>query len=264
MKLLLKVSYRGENYAGYQFQPGVKTVQGTLTEAFSACLGFPVSVTGCSRTDAGVHALGFVCAVEPREEERKAGKWLSIPVGKFHRAARRYLPGDISIVGEGTAGDDFHPRYSVKSKTYVYRMYDSPAWDPFEEKRAWHLGRKIDGAGIEKMNECARELAGRHDFTSFMTAGSKIVDAAREVYSVSVKREGGVILLKITADGFLYNMVRIIAGTLVDCAGGLYSPGDLTKVLEARDRTKAGRTAPPDGLYLMEADYDPAIRWIIE
>ncbi len=264
MKLLLKISYRGENYAGYQFQPDKKTVQGTLTQAFSAALEFPVTVTGCSRTDAGVHALGFVCAVEPRENEKKAVKWLSVPVGKFHRAARRYLPCDVSIVGESTADEDFHPRYSVKSKTYVYRMYDSLAVDPFEENRAWHLSRPVTDDGILKMNACAQELVGRHDFTSFMTAGSKITDACREVYSVSVERKDGIILFRIRADGFLYNMVRIIAGTLVDCAAGLYSPGDITKILGACDRAGAGRTAPPDGLYLKEADYDPPIKWIIE
>lgn len=260
MKLILKIRYSGRNFAGYQFQPDKRTVQSSLTEAFSSALGFGVNVTGCSRTDAGVHALGFVCAVEPKNKSDE----IKIPVGKFHRAAEKYLPGDIGIAGEAEVGDDFHPRYSVKSKTYRYRMYDSPARDPFLSGLAWQLKKPLSDDGIEKMNRCGKKLIGRHDFTSFMAAGSRITDAAREIYSLSVSRtSGGNIELEVSADGFLYNMVRIITGTLVDAAGGLYCEGDMEEILASRDRSKAGKTAPPDGLYLAEVEYPFPINWVL-
>lgn len=259
MKLLLRIRYNGAGFAGYQFQPDKRTVQGCLTDAFSRALGRRVSVTGCSRTDAGVHALGFVCAVEPVENHGE--DWLKIPVGKFHRAAQRFLPDDIGISGEALSDDSFHPRYSVKSKTYIYRMYDSPAADPFLSGRAWQLKKPVSDEDLDRINLCGERLIGRHDYTSFMAAGSKITDAVREIYSLSVSREtDGMICLKITADGFLYNMVRIITGTLMD---GQYSPEDITRILESRDRRDAGKTAPPDGLYLYEVNYDPQPEWVL-
>lgn len=261
MKLLLKIMYDGSAYAGYQAQPDAPSIQGALTEAISSALGMKCSVTGCSRTDAGVHALGFVAAVEPIGEH--SDDWLRIPVGRIHRAAARYLPCDISICGEAVSDDDFHPRYSVRSKEYLYRMYDSPYADPFLSHRAWHLKRRITDDGIARMTECAALIAGRRDFTSFMASGSKIVDAVREVYSLDVKRRGDFIELRISADGFLYNMVRIITGTLIDCASGTIEPSDITDIIAAKDRTMAGRTAPPDGLYLADVRYDREIGWEI-
>lgn len=260
MKRVLKIKYNGADFAGYQFQPDKRTVQGTLTEALSKTLGFPVSVTGCSRTDSGVHAYGFVCTVEPKNSCDR----IDIPVGKLHRAARRFLPVDIGIAGEATADDDFHPRYSVVGKTYKYKMYDSAAYDPFVSGLAWQLKKPVPKDGIEIMNECGKRLVGRHDFTSFMATGSRITDAVREIYALDVVREGEQITLSVTADGFLYNMVRIITGTLVDAAFGLYSPGDISAVLEAKDRTRAGKTAPPDGLYLAEVEYPTPFDWKTE
>ncbi len=262
MKLILKIKYDGHRYAGYQSQPDLPSVQGTLTDALSKALGQKCSVTGCSRTDAGVHALGFVAAVEPTGDHD--ADWLKIPIGKVHRAAARYLPPDIAIVGEAEADDDFHPRYSVVSKEYVYRMYDSPAADPFLAYRTWHLKRRLTDTGIGRMNECARYIIGCRDFSSFMAAGSKITDAVREVYSLNVMRHGDFIELRISADGFLYNMVRIITGTLTDCAAGTIEPSDIAEIIAAKDRTRAGKTAPPDGLYLSDVRYPYEIPWRIE
>lgn len=263
MKLLLKIMYDGSGFAGYQAQPGARTVQGTLTEAVSVALGFPCAVTGCSRTDAGVHALGFCCTVEPRDENMRATDWLRIPVGRFHRALAHHLPEDVSVCAEAEVDDAFHARYSVASKEYVYRMYDTAGADPFMRSRAWHLKRPITDEGLSRMREAAEHVVGRHDFTSFMASGSKITDATRTVYSLSVERAGGAIEIRISADGFLYNMVRIIAGTLVDCAYGVIEPCELEEIIAARDRTRAGRTAPPDGLYLADVRYGCAIDWKI-
>lgn len=263
MKLLLKIIFNGSAYAGYQAQSEFPSVQTTLTDAVSACFGRRCTVTGCSRTDAGVHALGFVAAVEPCGEHEP--DWLTVPVGKVHRALSKFLPDDISVCGEAAVGDDFHPRYSVRRKTYVYRMYDTPYHDPFLEGRAWHLKRALNDGMIGKMNDAAEAIVGRHDFTSFMAAGSKITDAVREVYSLSVIRKAdGMTELSVTADGFLYNMVRIITGTLVDVACGTLSAEDITSVIEAHDRTKAGRTAPACGLYLADVEYERPIEWVIE
>ena len=254
--------FDGTAYAGYQAQNDFPSIQATLTEAVSACFGRRCTVTGCSRTDAGVHATGFVCAVEPYGEH--GGDWLTVPVGKVHRAMRKYLPDDISVCGEATADDDFHPRYSVVKKTYVYRMYDTPHSDPFREKYAWHLKRRITDEEICRMNTAAGYMIGKHDFTSFMAAGSKITDAERTIYDLSVKRKAdGEIELSVTADGFLYNMVRIIAGTLADVAAGTIDENEIGNILSSGDRSLAGRTAPACGLYLCDVEYDREINWII-
>ena len=259
MKLLLKLLYDGTAYCGYQAQPDKPSIQRVLTDAVSACFGFPCTVTGCGRTDSGVHAFGFCAAVEPVN----AGDRIPIPTGKIHRALRRFLPADISVCGEAEVSDDFHPRYSVVRKEYLYRMYDTVYDDPFETTRAWHLKHPVTDEGLCRMNRAAVHLIGHHDFTSLMAAGSKIVDAHRTVYSLNVQRTGNFLDLRVSADGFLYNMVRIITGTLVDCAYGALEPDDMKGILEAKDRAKAGKTAPPHGLYLAEVTYDRPVEWKI-
>ena len=259
MKLMLKLRYDGTAYCGYQAQPDKPSIQRVLTDAVSACFGFPCTVTGCSRTDSGVHALGFCAAVEPVNAENR----ITIPTGRVHRALRRFLPADISVCGEADVPDDFHPRYSVIRKEYLYRMYDTVWDDPFETTRAWHLKHPVTDEGLARMNRAAAHIVGHHDFTSLMAAGSKIVDAHRTVYSLNVRRTGDFLDLRVSADGFLYNMVRIITGTLADCAYGVFEPDDMKAILEAKDRAKAGKTAPPHGLYLAEVTYDRPVEWKI-
>jgi len=259
MKLLLKLLYDGTAYCGYQAQPDKPSIQCVLTDAVSECFGFPCTVTGCSRTDSGVHALGFCAAVEPVNADSR----ITIPTGRVHRALRRFLPPDISVCGEADVPDDFHPRYSVVRKEYLYRMYDTVWENPFEATRAWHLKHPVTDEGLRRMNRAAAHIVGYHDFTSFMAAGSKIVDAHRTVYSLNVQRTGNFLELRVSADGFLYNMVRIITGTLTDCAYGALEPDDMKAVLEAKDRAKAGKTAPPHGLYLAEVTYDRPPEWKI-
>ena len=260
MKLILKIAYDGSGYSGYQTQPERPSIQKTLTDAVSKAYGFDCAVTGCSRTDAGVHALGFCCTVEPTD----INNMITAPIGKNHRVISRFLPDDIAIVGEALVDDEFHPRYFVTEKTYIYKMYDSTGADPFKRKRAWHLKHKLGTDAAERMNEAAKYIVGKRDFSSFMASGSKIVDATRTVKALSVEKEGNVYTLKITADGFLYNMVRIITGTLVDCAVGTFEPWEMERIVSSLDRTKAGRTAPPDGLYLYDVKYNVPIDWRLE
>ncbi|MBR5679462.1 MAG: tRNA pseudouridine(38-40) synthase TruA [Clostridia bacterium] len=266
MKLLLKLIWNGAGYAGYQAQRDIDapkpSIQRTLTAAFSEGLGFPCRVTGCSRTDAGVHALGFCAAVEPAGAHED--DWLRIPVGRVHRAMRSHLPPDIAIAGEAAVPDDFHPRYSAVGKEYLYRMNDAPWDDPFAAGTAWHLPRPLPPDGIERMRRAASFFVGRRDFTSFMAAGSKITDATRCVTALTVERTGHEIALTVSADGFLYHMVRILAGTLADCAWGSIEPEDFAAILAARDRSRAGRTAPAHGLYLARVEYHPPIDWQCE
>ena len=259
MKLLFKIAYDGSGYSGYQTQPDRPSVQKTLTDAVSRAYGFQCTVTGCSRTDAGVHALGFCCAVEPVSADDR----ITIPVGKNHRVVSRFLPDDIAVVGEAEADDYFHPRYSVTEKTYIYRMYDSVNADPFRRGRAWHLKHPLPDDALSRMNEAAGYIVGHRDFSSFMAAGSKITDAHRTVKFLGIEKQGCDYTLTVTADGFLYNMVRIITGTLTDCGRGTFQPEDMIKIIEAHDRTKAGKTAPPDGLYLADVKYNVPVEWVI-
>ena len=272
MKLLLKLIFNGARYAGWQAQSprgkedaGAPSVQRTLTDALSECFGFPVRVTGCSRTDAGVHALGFCASAEPADAyDTESGRWLKIPVGRVHRAAAHFLPDDISVCGEALVPHDFHPRYSAVGKTYVYRMTDTVWHDPFESRTAWELPRPVSEEAFSGMRRAASYIPGTRDFSSFMAAGSKISDARRTVKTLEIERTGNGIRMTVSADGFLYHMVRIIAGTLADCAYGSLDPDGIPAVLEARDRSKAGRTAPAHGLFLAGVDYGAPIPWLCE
>lgn len=262
MKLLLKVAFDGGKFHGFQFQPGWRTVQGVLTDTFSSLFGERMNVTGCSRTDAGVHAECFAVTIEP---EARRSDWLRIPAEKFHRAANNVLPGDISVRGAFIIEDDgFHPRYSIVKKEYVYRFDDSVTPSPFLFGRVYRTARPITDEALSRMSDAAARFAGLHDFTSFMASGSKITDARREVFSAFVVRNGGLIEFFVCADGFLYNMVRIMAGTLLDAAEGRIDPADVDGIIEARDRSRAGATLAPDGLYLHDVTYPFPIDWLAD
>jgi len=265
MKILLRIRYNGTNYCGFQAQPNGVSVQSVLTESFSRLFGFPCNITGCSRTDSGVHALGFCAALEPREEERRLQKWCSIPVGRIHRAVNVLLPEDIAVSAAAEVEDDFHPRYNVTKKTYEYHIADSPARDPFQHLRAYHALCAVGDAGLEKMRSAAALFVGRHDFSGYMASGSKITDAVRTVADAGVERRAdGMLVYRVTADGFLYNMVRIMAGTLLDCAYGRKTVQDAEAALLTGERARAGFTAPGHGLYLCRVEYDRPVLWMCE
>lgn len=259
MKLAILVKYLGTSFEGFQAQPSGNTVQQHLTAAVSKVFGFPCNVTGCSRTDSGVHANGFVAAVGPADSEITRKDWCAIPPEKFHRAAVQYLPEDIAITGAALVEDDFHPRYSAVGKEYVYIIKDSPTVDPFLRGRVWQVRRGISDDALAVMQKTAAEFVGKHDFRAFMSKGSSVTETVRTVTDATVERDGELIRFTVSADGFLYNMVRIMAGTLLGAAYG--DTVDVIGAIGAGDREKLGITAPPEGLYLNRVFYETPIEF---
>ena len=242
-----KINYLGTNFHGFQVQPGLRTVQGELCRALGEVFGAPAKVTGCSRTDAGVHANEFCVKIECDAA--------TVPPSKLPIAVARFLPVDMSLYYAEEADSAFHPRYDVVSKEYLYRIINRAVYDPFEYGRAWFVPRKIDSKGIEIMNLAAEKIIGKHDFSSFMSEGSDTEDTVRTVYGLTVEKNDDLIEIRISANGFLYNMVRIIVGTLVETAFGKFSVDDIDDIIASCDRKNAGMTAPPEGLYLNSVKY---------
>ena len=247
MKYFAKIKYLGTDFHGFQVQPEERTVQGELCEALRQALGHPCRVTGCSRTDAGVHANEFCLTVEC--------EGATVPPDRLPVAVARYLPSDLSLYYAEGCAEDFHPRYDVREKEYLYRIVNSRIYDPFDFGRAWFFPRPIDDGRLARMRLAAEHFIGSHDFTSFMSEGSDTEDRVRCVSSLTVDKTGDLIEIRIRADGFLYNMVRIIVGTLVEVAFGKFEPQDIPEIIASHDRTRAGMTAPPEGLYLNRVIY---------
>ena len=247
MKYFAKIKYLGTAFHGFQVQPDKRTVQGELCSALEKVFGAPAKVTGCSRTDAGVHSNEFCLTIECDEA--------TVPVDKLHIAVARFLPEDLSLFYATECDESFHPRYDVVEKEYLYRIINNRIYDPFEYGRAWFLPREIGDSGIQKMRDAARHFIGKHDFSGFMSEGSDVTDTVRNVTALSVETNGDHIDIRISADGFLYNMVRIIVGTLVEVAHGRIASEDIPDIIASRDRSRAGMTAPPQGLYLNKVIY---------
>lgn len=252
MKLLLRISYLGTQFCGYQIQREERTVQGELNVAVKRLFGCDCDVTGCSRTDSGVHANDFCVTVAKKGEDHLD---TDIDIKKIPRALCAHLPTDISVKSAEWVDRGFHPRYDVKYKEYVYRIYNGDVRDPFEEGRALYVPQQISDAAIDKMKAAAARFVGKHDFAAFMASGSAVESTVREVFYADVEKNGDIITFRVAADGFLYNMVRIIVGTLLDVAFLRKEPTDLIKIIESKDRSLAGMTAPPDGLYLNSVVY---------
>ena len=247
MKYFAKIKYLGKDFHGFQVQPGLRTVQGELNAALNQAFGLPCKVTGCSRTDAGVHANEFCLTVEC-----DGG---TIPADKLPIAVARFLPNDLSLFYAEKCNEAFHPRYDVKEKEYLYRIINRPIYDPFEFGRAWFLSRPISDEGLELMKKAATHFIGKYDFSAFMAEGSDVEDTVRNVTSLSVERNGDLIEIRISADGFLYNMVRIIVGTLTEVAFGRISHDLISDIILSCDRSRAGMTAPAEGLFLNKVIY---------
>lgn len=247
MKYFAKVRYLGTDFCGFQVQPGKRTVQGVLCEALAQATGSECKVTGCSRTDSGVHANEFCITVE--------NEHATVPAEKLPVAVARFLPNDLSLFFAKECDESFHPRYDVVSKEYLYRIKNEPVYNPFDYGRVWFLARPISDEQIALMKEAASYIVGKKDFSAFMSPGSDIVDTVRTVHYVNIEKNGSDIKIRICADGFLYNMVRIIVGTLTEVAYGRFMPGDIEKIISSRERKNAGMTAPPEGLYLNKVTY---------
>lgn len=241
---ILKIAYKGTAYCGWQVQPNKPTVQATVQAACEAVFGTKVELTGCSRTDSGVHARGFVATVR--------GEGLpNIPPKSLPYAINTALPGDIAIIEASDAPENFHPRYDAKGKEYVYYVRNSKLRDPFTEETSWTFGREID---IGLADALCREFVGKKDFCAFMSAGSKIIDTVREIKYFRAEHENNMIKFTVAADGFLYNMVRIMVGTVVERAGGTKGMS-ICDIIDSKDRSNAGITAPAKGLFLNRVFY---------
>lgn len=248
MKYFAKIKYLGTAFHGFQVQPDERTVQGELCRACDLVFGVPCKVTGSSRTDSGVHANEFCITIE-----NDGG---TIPAESLPLAIARFLPDDICLFYAKECDCDFHPRYDAIGKEYLYRIYNKKVQDPFEFGRSWFLPRIITDEGIERMKRAAEYIIGEHDFSAFMSAGADTEDTVRRVDYLTVERNGDVIEIKIHANGFLYNMVRIIVGTLTEVAFGRFKPEDIARIIELGNRNNAGMTAPAEGLYLNRVDYN--------
>lgn len=265
----LTLAYDGTHYRGWQVQPGARSVQGTLEEAIHRLTGERLRVLASGRTDSGVHALGQV--VNFRTESR-------IPVKQFRPGLQHFLPKDVVVRDATEVPLEFHATYSAKKKRYRYVIHNSPISDPFVSRYADRFDRELDAAA---MQEAGQVLAGTHDFRSFETESPRKAGSVRTVTEVTVRRvgtwsvwdpadappppgplppsgEGGgnrFLTIDVVADGFLYNMVRAIAGTLLKVGRGQWTADDVRRILESRDRSRAGPTAPARGLFLVCVDY---------
>lgn len=237
-RIKLTVAYDGTAYCGWQIQPNGITVEEVLNREISALTGEQVRVTGASRTDAGVHAEGNVAVFDTES---------TIPPERMAYALNCRLPEDIVVTESTEVPGDWHPRYQESVKTYEYRILNREMPDPVRRLTSYHVSYPLN---VESMREAAAYLKGRHDFKSFCSAHTDVKDTVRTVYALDVEKEGDMITVRISGNGFLYNMVRIIVGTLIGVGRGAYSPEKVKDILEAADRRKAAATAPAKGLVL--------------
>ena len=254
-RILLTLRFDGTGFYGWQAQSGGNTIQQILQDAVQSVFGERLDISGCGRTDAGVHAYGYCCHIDIKQD---------FPVERLANAVNSYFSPrniKISVVGAKEVDNEFHSRYYIKSKEYIYKIQNNKFRDPFYLNRAMHYFKPLD---LDKMREAAQYLTGEHNFASFMADRSDIPihEAVRTVYKIEInpqilETESGTDLVNIhiSASGFLYKMARIIAGTLVEVSEGKIKAGDLPGIINAKDRSRAGRTLPPRGLYLNKIEY---------
>lgn len=241
----LTVEYDGATLAGWQRQANAPTVQQHLEDALARLLDHPAAVAGASRTDAGVHARGQVAAFRTHR---------AIPLHGVRRGLNALLPPCVAVVEATDAPDDWHPRFSATGKHYRYHLLTRPDRSPRWHLRAWHRPRRLD---LEALREAAAALLGEHDFAAFRASGCTARTTVRRIDAIAAgELEPGVVALDVRGNAFLRNMVRIIAGTLVEVAEGRRAAGEVAALLASGDRTRAGQTAPAGGLELVEVRYD--------
>lgn len=240
----LIISYDGTAFVGWQRQASGESIQGLLEDALAVLDGREVPVAGAGRTDAGVHAISQVASVTLERD---------IDAATVVRAVNARLPPTIRITDAQEVPPAFHARFDARSKTYRYRVWNGDVMSPFERAYAWHVPAPLDE---RVMDDAARLLEGRHDFAAFQAAGTETNGTERTVFRSRIERAGSLITYEITGDGFLRHMVRAVIGTLVDVGRLRLPPSSIADVLASKDRARAGRTAPPEGLFLVRVDYD--------
>lgn len=248
-RIMLWVAYDGTNYHGWQIQPGVDTIEGELNKALTQLMKEEIQVTGASRTDTGVHALGNLAVFDTGT---------NIPPKKVSYALNALLPEDIRIQQSCLVEGDFHPRKTATRKTYRYQIQTGEFPNPLLQRYVHFTYHSLD---IEKMKEASTYFLGEHDFKSFCAAGSTAETTVRRIYDLQVEKKQELIEIKVTGNGFLYNMVRIIAGTLMEVGRGKIEPKEIKEIIKALDRTKAGPTAVAKGLTLLDYYFEEYPQW---
>ena len=242
-RVRLTVAYDGTNYHGWQIQPNGITIESELNRCLSDLFGEQIEVIGASRTDSGVHALGNIAVFDTTAR---------MPAEKVVYALNQRLPEDIRVQRSEEVPIDWHPRHVESRKTYEYRIYCAKFPMPVKRLYSYFIYHEPD---IDRMQRAAAYLVGEHDFKSFCQIGAQVQSTVRTLHSLEVIRQDSDIVIRVCGNGFLYNMVRIIAGTLLDAGLGRKEPEDMLRILEARDRSAAGPTAPPQGLTLMKYEF---------
>ena len=244
MRIKLVIEYDGTSYCGWQRQGRGKSVQQTIEDILRSLTGEKTILHGAGRTDAGVHALGQTAHFDTQSR---------IPADKFSFALNSLLPPDIRIRESSLADEGFHARFGAKRKHYRYVIQNDPHASAVLRNFSMQVPSKLD---LDKMKQAAAHLVGEHDYSAFTSAQLRVKSPVRTVYSLEISQRGSLIWIDVWGNGFLYNMVRIIAGTLINAGMGKLKPEDIPAVLESRDRRRAGATAKPQGLFLMEVRYE--------
>lgn len=242
-RIKLTIAYDGTNYCGWQIQPNGITVEEVLNKALQKLTGEPIQVIGASRTDSGVHALGNVAVFDSET---------TIPPERIMMALNQRLPEDIVITRSEEVAPDFHPRYCDCTKTYEYHIINTRIPEPTKRLTNYFVSYELN---LDHMREAASYLIGEHDFVSFCNVRTDVENTVRTITALDILQNGNEITIRITGNGFLYNMVRIIVGTLIRVGRGFYRPEKVKEILEAKDRKAAGVTAPAHGLMLKEIQY---------
>ena len=243
-RVKMVVAYDGTNYSGWQLQKNAVTIEQKLNEALFDLLGEEIQVTGASRTDAGVHSLGNVCVFDTETR---------MPAEKICYALNTRLPEDIVVQSSCEVAADFHPRAGKSAKTYEYRILNREFRDPNRRLDTYFYHYDLN---VEAMQKAASYLEGEHDFKSFCSVHAQVETTVRTIYRCTVERDDDIIRIRVTGNGFLYNMVRIIAGTLIEVGSGKRVPEEILDMLEKTDRQSAGPTAPACGLTMIGIEYE--------
>ncbi len=240
----LTLRYDGSSFHGWQYQPNCISVEQVLKQACKQILGEDVKLQSCSRTDAGVHANMFCCNFHTQNARSNEKLLLGL---------NAVLPPSVAVYEAEDVSEDFHARYSCKGKEYIYKIWNEKYRNPFYEKYALHYPYELD---TEEMNNQAKDFIGTHDFSAFCASGCTVKSMVRTIYSASVMQENDLIVFHVHGDGFLYNMVRIMVGTLLDINSGRIDKGSISYIIGSGSREKAGITAPACGLYLNKVFYE--------